>query len=180
MLHEEIINQLDLQTNSEKSDGNDVQYDRHIQNSNTESSNELEPSSGKEQGAKPRSAVRPPTEPMKTFPLGMVLQACPAIADYGHGGSIGSWRELMVAAVVIRSMLGISPSAYQEACEVMGPENAAVAVACILERAGQISSAGGYLRDLTSKAPRGEFSLGPMLMALYRGNGSSRASAGRG
>jgi replication initiation protein RepC len=47
----------------------------------------------------------------------------------------------MSAAVVIRSMLGVSPSAYQDACEVMGPENAAVAVACILERGGHINSA---------------------------------------
>ena len=46
---------------------------------------------------------------------------------------------------MIRSMLGVSPSAYQEACEVMGPENAAVSIACILERAEHINSAGGYL-----------------------------------
>jgi len=64
----------------------------------------------------------------------------------------------------------VSPSAYQDACEAMGPENAAVAIACILERAGHINSAGGYLRDLTRKAERGEFSLGPMLMALMRAN----------
>ena len=65
-------------------------------------------------------------------------------------------------------MLGVSPSAYQDACEIMGPENAAVAVACLLERAHLINSAGGYLRDLTRRASRGEFSLGPMVMALYR------------
>lgn len=39
----------------------------------------------------------------------------------------------MGAAVVVRSMLGVSPSAYEEACGAMGPENAAVAMACILE-----------------------------------------------
>lgn len=108
----------------------------------------------------------------RLFPLGLVLRACPAIADYGPGGQIGSWRELMAAAVVVRSMLGVSPSAYQEACEAMGPENAATAMACILERANQINSAGGYLRDLTRRARLGEFGLGPMLMALMRANGS--------
>ena len=72
----------------------------------------------------------------------------------------------MSAGVVVRSMLGISASAYQEACEVMGPENAAVAVACILEKANMINSPGGYLRDLTRRAERGEFSIGPMVMAL--------------
>ncbi len=60
----------------------------------------------------------------------------------------------------------------------MGPENAAVTIACILERAGHIHSAGGYLRDLTAKAGRGEFSLGPVIMALLRANGAdSRRSA---
>ncbi len=53
---------------------------------------------------------------------------------------IGSWRDLMSAAVTIRSMLGVSPSAYQYACEAMGPENAAATMAAILERAGHISS----------------------------------------
>jgi replication initiation protein RepC len=43
-------------------------------------------------------------------------------------------------------------------------------MACILERAGHINSAGGYLRNLTDKARRGEFSLGPVLMALLRAN----------
>lgn len=105
------------------------------------------------------------------LPLAMVLQACPEIIAYGPGGGIGSWRDLMAAAVIVRSTLGVSPSAYQLACDVMGPENAATVIACILERGGHINSAGGYLRDLTRRAERGEFSLGPMLMALMRANG---------
>jgi replication initiation protein RepC len=76
----------------------------------------------------------------------------------------------MSAAIVVRSMLGVTPSAYQQACETMGPENAAVTMACILERSGHINSAGAYLRDLAGKAKRGEFSLGPVLMALLRTN----------
>jgi replication initiation protein RepC len=102
----------------------------------------------------------------------MVLHACPGISNYGPGGAIGSWRDLMSAAVVVRSMLGASPSAYQNACEALGAENAPAVMACILERAGRINNAGGYLRDLTRKAERGEFSLGPMLMALMRTNAS--------
>ncbi|AHK46440.1 replication protein RepC [Ensifer adhaerens OV14] len=47
---------------------------------------------------------------------------------------------------------------------------AAATMACILERAGHINSAGGYLRNLTDKARRGLFSLGPVLMALLRAN----------
>jgi len=178
MLREEIINRLEIQDNYENMDSNAVQNERHIQNSNTESSNELEPSSRNEQGAKSNQTSRPTSEPIRAFPLGMVLKACPEINDYGPGGAVGSWRDLMSAAVVVRSMLGVSPSAYQDACEVMGQQNAAVAVACILERAGHINNAGGYLRDLTRKAERGEFSLGPMLMALMRANQDAGRKAG--
>lgn len=116
-------------------------------------------------------------EGLKAFPLGLVLQACPEIVNYSREGAITGWRDLMAAAVVVRSMLGVSPSAYQDACDAMGPENAAVAVACILERAGQINSPGGYLRDLTARARRGEFSLGPMLMALLRAHGGTARRA---
>ncbi|MGF6175502.1 plasmid replication protein RepC [Ensifer sp. 4252] len=171
MLRDEISNLLEIRVNSQKLSGSPDQTERHIQNSNTKSIYEFEPSSEKEQGEKPREANRSPGVPLKAFPLGMVLQACPTIADYGPGGGVASWRDLMQAAVVVRSTLGVSPSAYQDACEVMGPESAAAVMACILERAGHINSVGGYLRDLTSRARRGEFSLGPVLMALLRARG---------
>lgn len=107
----------------------------------------------------------------KPVPLGLVRQACPDIAAYAKN-SLASWSELMGAAIVVRSMLGVSPSAYEEACAVLGQENAAIAMACILQRADQINSAGGYLRSLTDKAAKGEFSVWPMLLAQIRANGS--------
>ena len=168
LLSEEAVNMLEIQLIPQKTDANGDEIRHHIQNSNTESFNELEPSSGSEQGERPAARPRPAAQAIKAFPLGMVLRACPQIVDYAPGGSISHWRELMTAAVVVRSMLGVSPSAYQDACEAMGPENAAVAMACVLERAGHINSPGGYLRDLTRRSERGEFSLGPMLMALLR------------
>ncbi len=168
LLREEILNRLEFQEKTQNNSANDAQNERHIQNSKPESINELEPRSEKEQEAKPSKKPQPHSEPIKSFPLGLVLRACPEIVPYGPGGSIGSWHDMMTAAVVARSMLGISASAYQQACEVMGQENAAAVVACILERGGHINSAGGYLRDLTARASRGEFSLGPMLMALVR------------
>ncbi|AQS65436.1 MULTISPECIES: plasmid replication protein RepC [Rhizobium/Agrobacterium group] len=177
MLKEEVVNLLERHVNLGKSDANDDGFRQHIQNSNTESSNELEPCSENEQGAKQSKNVELRAESIKSFPLGMVLRACPEISMYGPGGAIGSWRDLMMAAVVVRSMLGVSPSAYQDACEVIGAENAAAMMAAILERAGHITSAGGYLRDLTSRAKRGEFSLGPMLMALLRANGGEQRRA---
>ncbi|WP_313195981.1 plasmid replication protein RepC [Shinella zoogloeoides] len=203
LLREEIVNLLDTNIKTQKMDSNESQTERHIQNSNPESTYELEPRFRSKQGANSADHIGRQSAPLaegrnipniagggaggergrrkastsaeggqlKSFPLGLVLRACPDVADYAPGGQIANWRDLMTAAVVIRSMLGVSPSAYQEACEVMGPENAAVAVACILERAEHINSAGGYLRDLTRKAERGEFGLGPMLMAALRANG---------
>ncbi|MET3759180.1 replication initiation protein RepC [Rhizobium binae] len=178
LLLQEAVNILEMQQKDENNSTNGDQNGRHIQNSNAESITEFEPSSENEQGAKPVDDDRPKREPVRNFPLGMVMRACPEIAIYGPGGTIGSWREMMGAAVVVRSMLGVSPSAYQEACEVMGPESAATAIACILERAGHINSPGGYLRDLTRKAARGEFSLGPALMALLRVDGDSNRRTG--
>jgi len=64
----------------------------------------------------------------------------------------------------------ISPTAWEEAIEAFGPEDAAVVLAAILQRSSLINSAGGYLRNLTEKARAGAFSLGPMLMALIRAN----------
>lgn len=172
LLHEEVSRMLETQVEITKNDGNDIAFGCHIQNSNTESCNEFEPGFEKKQGEKsePSKQKERKGEP-EVFPLSMVLRACPEIVPFGPGGSIGSWREMMSAAVTVRSMLGVSPSAYQEACEVIGQAGAAIAIACIHERAGHINSAGGYLRDLTAKARRGEFSLGPMLFALLRANG---------
>ena len=178
LLREEVLNRLELRTKTQIMSTNDVQNERHKQNSKPESSNELELRSEDRKEAAPDDKPMRLAEPLKSFPLAIVLKACPQISDYGPGGTIGSWRDLMSAAVVVRSMLAVSPSAYQNACEVMGQENAAVAMACILERANVISSAGGYLRDLTRRTARGEFSMGPMVMALLNVGSSDRARAG--
>ncbi|OCJ08111.1 replication initiation protein RepC [Rhizobium sp. AC44/96] len=173
LLHDEVVNMLEKQVISQDMTANDGHFDRHKQNSNTESSNELEPSSEKEQEARSLNLDDRPKMKVQAFPLEMVLRACRDIRDYGPEGDIKNWRDLMMAAVTVRSMLGVSPSAYEEACEVMGQATAASVMACIFEKSGHINSPGGYLRDLTGRARRGEFSLGPMIMALMRGHGSS-------
>jgi len=147
--------------------GNESQTERHYQNSKTDPS-ESEPCF---QESRPAEAPPPPTannaQPLKGYPLGMVLEACPSLADYARDG-IRTWRDVVDTAGFVRSMLGVSPSAWEEACAVMGPEAAATVIAAILERHDQIRSPGGYLRSLTDKAKAGEFSLGPVLMALMR------------
>ncbi|MCM2396034.1 replication initiation protein RepC [Rhizobium sp. S95] len=178
LLREEVVNRLEIQPNPENYSTNAALNERHIQNSNSESTHELEPGSEKEPDAKFREIRKGEGEQIKAFPLSVILRACPTIRDYGPAGGISTWRELMSAAVVVRSMLGVSPSAYQDACEAMGPENAAATIACILERANFINSAGGYLRDLTRRSERGEFSLGPMVMALLKASGQGNLKVG--
>ncbi len=98
----------------------------------------------------------------------IVLDACSNLQDLAQGGRIRHWREFLAAAEVARPMLGISPSAWREACEVMGEQHAAITMAAIFQRSERINSAGGYLRSLTEKARAGKFSTWPMIMALLR------------
>jgi hypothetical protein len=83
----------------------------------------------------------------------MVLSACPDIVDSAKGG-ISNWRDFLATAAVVRPMLGISPSAWEEARTVMGEAAAAVVVACLLQRSSTIQSAGGYLREFTGRLGR--------------------------
>ncbi len=158
---------LETHSDAENMSGNDNRNGAHYQNSKTDSLIESEPAFGKE-GAD--LSPKPETEKRAIkvgFPLGMILKACPDIGMY-HRGGISSWNDLVSAAGLVRSMLGISPSAWQEAQQAMGEADAAVSIAAILQRAEEIRSAGGYLRGLTEKAAAGQFSTGPMIMALMR------------
>ncbi len=202
-LREDITNRLESLLKAKKMSGNPAPNERHIHNSNPDSNLDSEPACETKQGEDSAFQMEPPMVAMgtnkrrdgsdrsrgesragndnlglKSFPLGLVLQACPDMASYGPGGSIANWRDMMAAAVVVRGMLGVSGSAYEDACNTMGPENAATVMACILERGGHINSAGAYLRDLTRRAERGEFSIGPMLMALVRTRGGGTRQAG--
>ncbi len=174
-IRNDVDNLLNSHMNVENLDGNESQNGRQQSDSNTDSTFEFEPAfeqSRGEVGPGPRTA-----EPPKGYPLGLVLKACPDIVDYAPAG-IAGWRDLMATAAQVRGYLGISPSAYAEALDVMGQENTAVVIACILERAQHINSAGGYLRALTEKARAGEFSVGPMLMAALKANGARTRMAG--
>ncbi len=169
VLREEIDSLLDSHMNTQESDGNESHSGRQQSNSNTDSISEFEPAFEKS-GATAEPERRPDEKP-RGYPLGLVLKACPEIADYAVNG-IDNWRDFMATAAQVRGYLGVSPSAYEDACHVMGQETAAVVIACILQRAQHINSAGGYLRVLTEKARAGEFSVGPMLMAALKANGS--------
>ena len=83
--------------------------------------------------------------------------------------------DLATTAAAVRRAIGVSPDAWAQALEVMGEHDTSIVIAAILQRGDEIKSAGGYLRVLTAKARAGEFSLGPVLMALLRGKAAKTA-----
>ena len=173
LLADEILILLESHIKTSNSSASESQTERHIQNSNPNPLIDLEPGFQESLGPKSEPQAEPSRPPQQGFPLGMVLEACPDIVDFAKGG-ISNWRDLLIVAAVVRSMLGISPSAWEAAQSVMGELPAAIVVAAILQRGAAITSAGGYLRELTRKAEAGEFSLGPMLMALIGSENAKR------
>ncbi len=73
--------------------------------------------------------------------------------------------EFIAAANLVRSELGVSPSAWGEACRALTPVGAALAVTVIASRydAGAVRSAGGYLRAMVGSARLGKLNLGAAL-----------------
>ena len=177
----------------QESSANDSDFERHIQNSNTDNhfdkSNEqtTKPNGGDNReaaqranlleargpevdscqpdGAAPEQKGSAAPRGTSAIPLAYFLSCCPQLNDYAKNG-LNDWRDVSITAALVRSMLGISPDAYEEARQAFGETGAAIVIAAILERADEIRSAGGYLRALTAKADEGKFSLWPMLEAL--------------
>lgn len=158
--------------------------DRHYSDSNTDSY-ESEPcletgrgetgasdgqarADGAGEGSLQQTRKEPP------IPLVLALKACPDLSLYAPD-PIRTWKDLVNTAHALRPMIGISPSAWEEAVHIMGPEVAALALSGILQRLSDIRNPGGYLRALTAQAAEGRFSPGPMLMALLNTTGQ-RAS----
>ena len=132
-LADDIRNDLEMQVKTTILNANESPDERHKQNSNPNPLIELEPSPREGRGAREEPKTGPKASAERTYPLGMILEACPDLADYAKGG-IHNWRDFIATATVVRSMLGISPSAWAEAERVMGEVQAAVVVACILQR----------------------------------------------
>ncbi|MCI2396008.1 plasmid replication protein RepC [Aliiroseovarius sediminis] len=152
---------------TEEMNGNVVQNERHIQYS-TKSLYESEPSKKMEE-LEPSAPPRPTDDRdlATKLPLGLVLKTVPDLRDYAPDG-IKDWHQFVVTAAFVRGMLGISEHAWLEACRIMGDVNAAITVACMLQRAEHIAKPGGYLRSLSARAADGAFTPGPMVMALLR------------
>ena len=159
---------------TEKMNTNGAQFERHHHNSNEESI-DIEPAleKGGASAAAPDVETDAPgadveeadTRRVPKIPLHLVIAGCPSLKTF-YQGDIRHWHQLFDAACHVRPAMGISASAWEEAQRFMGPEQASIVVVAMLERFADIRSPGGYLRALTSKAAAGEFSCGPMIMAL--------------
>jgi replication initiation protein RepC len=201
---------LETHLNVVNSMSNDHHSDGHQSNSNAKWTSDFEPAS-KEVGpesapsaamAEPSGAEDGPDQGGAPCPLGLALEACPDLKDYGPGGGIRTWADFRAAAAAVRPMIGISPDAWAEAQAALGATEAHVVVAAILQRSihsseaqssqaqgggaitvngsPAIRSAGGYLRALTEEARAGDFALGPILMALIGQRLKARAGARQG
>ncbi|WP_439617318.1 plasmid replication protein RepC [Shinella sp.] len=165
-LRAEVENAYLSSLSEEEMSGSAHQSEQHIQNSNTDQP--IEP-----YGRENETAKAAPEQKM-AISLDRLMRLCPQIADYARNG-VKSWTDLVAAADLVRSMLGISPDAWRKAKAAMGDAAAAVVIAALLERGEAIRSPGGYLRDLTDKAERSAFSIYPMVQALERGQGRGQA-----
>ncbi|WP_346891152.1 plasmid replication protein RepC [uncultured Roseibium sp.] len=158
--------------------GNDARTERHIQNSNKDTSFEkslekteaaaISDLTGKQSNianeaeAKPTQSGRGESEQVS---LSELKRACPDFCDYAVNG-LNNWHDARTAAELARPMLGISADAWAKAVSAMGLAGATIAIAYLIERATEIKSAGGYLRALTGKAEAGRFRVRPMLDSL--------------
>ncbi len=149
------------------SGGNDNQNERHIQDSNhtlIESKTGMK-NAGTIMGHGPRAPIGLP----------VVLKACPEIQTY-YPEPIRHWEDLEATMDKMRPMLGITLDSWHEAKTTMGPQEAATALAGIVQKGAAISNPGGYLRALSTRTKAGTFTPGPMIMALLSAQDAARQS----
>ena len=150
----EDIKRLVIIANTQEMGGSDPQNGRHDQTSDKESDDS-------------ESAERQTDPAAAPLPLALVLEAAPDILSFAPDG-VRSWGDLLEVSRTLHPMIGIGADAWKDACDSMGPLDAAVTLACMIQRAQHIHRPGGYLRRLSAKAADGTFSPLPMVMALLR------------
>lgn len=171
----ELTNLLINIDNAQEISGTAAHNERHYNESLTESllesrNENLNDLTAQMPETSPPASIESSHSRQRSFlSLDQVLSSCPDIRDYAANG-ISCWRDLLNAAGVVSSFLGIAATAWREAAVVLGREAASTVVAWILQRAGQIQSPGGYLRSLLQKAKTGQLDLAS-LMSVARGQG---------
>ncbi|KKB84607.1 replication initiation protein RepC [Devosia limi DSM 17137] len=169
-LWSQIRDVLESFVKSTNMSANESQSERHIQNSKPDSKIDSESRLGikEEASGSAGEASNVQSLPRRELPLSIVLDACSNVVWVVKSGEIRTWRDYLAAAELVRPVLGISPSAWDDAKAAMGEREAAITIGAIYQRQDQIKSPGGYLRSLTDRAKAAKFSVWPMVMALVR------------
>lgn len=107
-----------------------------------------------------KSSPRTQRERAMVMQIETVAAACPALKTW-LGTVPASWPALIDKYPLLCVLVGISADARDQAVSVMGQAGAAMAAALIVERreAGEIKSAGGFMRALIERATTGELHL---------------------
>jgi replication initiation protein RepC len=117
----------------------------------------------------PRSPEESVRDPFRGFPMTpkIALQISPAFRDLVPTSQPG-WAEITEAAFEVRSHLGISQHAYGQACQILGRQGAATAIAAIAAKhqAGLVKSPGGLLRHMVDAHLAGTLRLDRTLFGL--------------
>lgn len=126
--------------------GRDSENERHIQSTNKKILVSKTPVS---RDAEPPALIE-------------VLAQCSEYKSYFPDG-VRDWHGLVAMTDQLHRMLGIAPSIYQKALEVLGTKRTATVVLCMLEKLSEIRNPGGYLRALIKRAIQGELNLHGMV-----------------
>lgn len=178
----QIRDVLESFINSQNMSANESQTERHIQNSKPDSKIDSEHRLRikEEASGSAGEASNVQSLPRRELPLAIVLDACSNVLWVVKSGEIRTWRDYLAATELVRPVLGISPSAWDDAKAAMGEREAAIAIGAIYQRQDQIKSPGGYLRSLTDRAKAAKFSVWPMVMALVRAKLDATKASGAG
>ncbi|MCU0840046.1 MAG: replication initiation protein RepC [Rhodospirillales bacterium] len=122
---------------------------------------------GRPASSRPPSHAQAPAQNAATAALapGWLPKLCRPLRAY-LADDRPTWSEVVDAADYLRASLGISRSAWIDACHTLGRNDAAAAVAVIAARGDEISSPGGYLRGMTGRARAGRLNLMRSLWGL--------------
>jgi replication initiation protein RepC len=118
-------------------------------------------------------------EPLVLTP-GHLLELAPRLSPYVPPGSTDiTWPTIIDAADWLGGEMGISPTLWVRACQVMGRPYAAVALALVSTRQAEhfTSGPGGYFAGMLRKYEKGELRLAGSLWALREAKWGKRRKA---
>lgn len=92
-----------------------------------------------------------------------------------------TWADIVDAAYSIRHELDISKTLWTEACEAMGREMAAIAIAIVSTKDPDhfTRTAGHYFHGMVQRAKKGELNLHRTIWGLRTGGRREKSAEGR-